>query len=102
VLLAAIITWSVVSIIGTPTIEPIAPINLTGWESSAVSIPTSISPPTYAGDASTHTGDGLGIEGDSSDDEGDCFLPDDTVVDPQGIEDISWIPLLHGVTVTLR
>jgi hypothetical protein len=42
------------------------------------------------------------MEGDSSDDEGDRFLPDDTVEDPQGIEDISLVPLVHGVTVTLR
>jgi hypothetical protein len=77
-------------------------INLTGWESSAVSGPTSISSPTYTGDVLTHTSDGLDIEGDSSDDEGDRFLPDDTVEGTQGIEDIAWIPLVHGVTVTLR
>jgi hypothetical protein len=40
--------------------------------------------------------------GESSDDLGDRFLPDDTVEDSQGIEDIAWIPLVHCVTVTLR
>jgi hypothetical protein len=91
-----------VSKTGTPTIEPTAPVNLTGWESSAVTDPTSISSPTYAGDVPFHTSDGLDIEGDSSDDEGVRFLPDDTVEDSQGIEDIAWIPLVCGVTVTLR
>jgi hypothetical protein len=42
------------------------------------------------------------MEGDSSDDEGVHFLPDHTVEDSQGIEDIARIPLVHGVTVTLR
>jgi hypothetical protein len=42
------------------------------------------------------------MEGDSSDDEGDRFLPDDTVEDSQGIGDIAWIALVHGVTFTLR
>jgi hypothetical protein len=42
------------------------------------------------------------MEGVSSDDEGDRFPPDDTVEDSQGIEDIAWIQLVHGVTVTVR
>jgi hypothetical protein len=42
------------------------------------------------------------MEGDSSDDEGDRFLPDDTVEDSQGIEDIARIPLVPCVTVTSR
>jgi hypothetical protein len=40
------------------------------------------------------------MEGDSSDDESDRFLPDDAVENAQGIEDISWIPLVPGVTVS--
>jgi hypothetical protein len=43
------------------------------------------------------------MERDSSNDEGDRFLPDDTIEDTQvGIEDIAWIPPVLGVTVTLR
>jgi hypothetical protein len=85
----------------TPTIERTAHINLTGWEFLAVFGPISVSPPTYAGGVPSHTSDGLDKEGDSYDDEGDRFLPDDTVEDSQGIEDIAWTSLVPSVTVTL-
>jgi hypothetical protein len=101
-LLVPIVTWSVVSNTGTPTVEPTAPINLTGWEYSAVSGSTSASPHTDATDVPSHTSDGLDIEGDSSADEGVRFLPDGTVEESQGIPDIAWIPFVPGVTVTLR
>jgi hypothetical protein len=42
------------------------------------------------------------MKGDSSDDEGDPFLSNDTVEDSQGVKDIAWVPPLPGVTVTLR
>jgi hypothetical protein len=80
-LLVPIIRGSVVSDTDTPTIERTTQINLTGWEFPAVSSPTSVSPPTYAGGVPSRTSDGLDKEGDSSDDEGDRFLPDDTVED---------------------
>jgi hypothetical protein len=37
------------------------------------------------------------VEGDSSDDEGDSFLPDDTVTDSQGVEEMAWVPLVGMV-----
>jgi hypothetical protein len=58
-LLVSIITWSVVSDTGSPTIEPTFPMNLTGWESSAVSGPTNVSPPTNAGGVPSHTSEAL-------------------------------------------
>jgi hypothetical protein len=42
------------------------------------------------------------MEGDSSDDEGDRFFPDDTVEDSQSIEDIAWTQLVHDVIVTVH
>jgi hypothetical protein len=41
------------------------------------------------------------MEGDSSDDEGDAALPDDTAQDSQGVEGAAWVPPVPGVTVTL-
>jgi hypothetical protein len=73
------------------------------WGSSANSGSIDISPPTDAGEIFGNTSEALDTaEGDSSDDEGDPALPDDTAEDSQGVEDAAWVPPVFGVTVTLR
>jgi hypothetical protein len=79
-LLVPIITWSVVSDTGTPTIEPTPPIYFVSWGSSANSGSNDTSPPTEAGEIPGITSEALDMECDSSDDEGDPALSDDTVV----------------------
>jgi hypothetical protein len=65
-------------------------------ESSANSASCNISPPTDAGEIPGNTSEALDMEGDSSNDEGDPALHDDTV------EDVAWVPPVPYVTVTLR
>jgi hypothetical protein len=88
-----------VSDTGTATIEPTVTINLTGWESSAVSAPTNISPPTNAGGVPSHTNNASTWRAIHPTIP---FLPDDTVEDSQGVEDIAWVSPGPGVTVTVR
>jgi hypothetical protein len=73
-----IITGSVASDTDTPTIEPTLLIDFMSWESSTNSGFTDISPPTDAAKTPTNSSEAFDIEGDSSDDEGDPALPDDT------------------------
>jgi hypothetical protein len=101
-LLVPIIIGSVVSVTGTPSTEPTLPIDPTSWGSSADSGSRNISRPSDAGEILANTGEALAMDGDSSDDEGDPALPDDTAEDSQGVEDAAWVPPVHGVTVTLR
>jgi hypothetical protein len=72
------------------------------WGSSANSSSSDISPPTEAGEIPGNTSEALDMEGDSSDDEGDPALSDDTAKDSQGVEDDAWVPPVPRVTVTLR
>jgi hypothetical protein len=51
------------------------------WGSSANPGSNDISPPTAAGEILANTSETLDMEGDSSDDEGDLTLPDDTAED---------------------
>jgi hypothetical protein len=71
------------------------------WGSSANFGSNDISPPTDAGEIPGNTSEALDMEGDSSDDECDPALPDDTTEDSQGVEDAAWVPPVPGVTVTL-
>ena len=64
--------------------------------SSANSSSSDISPPTEAGEIPRNTSEALDMEADSSDDDGDPALPDDTV------EDAVCVPPVPGDTVTLR
>ena len=91
-LLVPIVTGSVVSDTGTPTIEPTLPIDLMSWGSSANSGSSDISPPTEAGEIPGNTSEALDMQGDSSDDEGDPAPSDDTAKDTQGVEDDEWVP----------
>jgi hypothetical protein len=96
VLLVPIITGSVVSDTGTPTIELTLPIDLMSWGSSANSGSNDILPPTEAGEIPGNISEALAMEADSSDDDGDPALLDDTA------EDAVWVPPVSGDTVTLR
>jgi hypothetical protein len=71
------------------------------WGSSANSN-SDISASTQAGEIAGNTSEALDMEGDSSDDEGDPALSDDTAKDSQGVEDDVWVPRVHGATVKLR
>jgi hypothetical protein len=51
------------------------------WGSSATSGSSDISPSTDAREIPAKTNEALDMEGDSSDDEGDPALPDDTAED---------------------
>jgi hypothetical protein len=42
------------------------------------------------------------MEGDSSGDEGDPALSDDTAEESKGVEDAAWVLPIPGVTVTIR
>jgi hypothetical protein len=57
------------------------------WVSSASSGSNDISPPTDAGEIPANTSEALDMEGDSSDEEGDPALSDDTAEDSKGVED---------------
>jgi hypothetical protein len=61
------------------------------WGSYANSGSTDISPPTDAGEITANMIEALDMEGDSSDDEGDPTLPDDTAEESQGVEDATWV-----------
>jgi hypothetical protein len=91
-----------VSDTGTPTLESTLLVDLMSWGSSANSGSSDISPPTEAGEIPGNTSESLDMEGDSSDDEGDPALSDDTAKDSKGIEDDAWVSHVPGVTVTLR
>jgi hypothetical protein len=70
------------------------------WGSSANSASNDIWPPTDAGEIPANTNETLDMESDSSDDEGDPALPDDTAEDSQSVEDAAWVPPVHDITVT--
>jgi len=95
-LLVPIITGSVVSDTGPPTIEPTLPIDLMSGGSSANSTSSDTSPPTEVGEIPGNTSEALDMEVGSSDDDGDPALPDDTA------KDAVWVPPVPGDTVTLR
>jgi hypothetical protein len=62
------------------------------WGSSANSGSNDISTPTDAGETPGNTSEALDMEGDSSNDEGDPALPDDTAEVSQAVEDAAWPP----------
>jgi hypothetical protein len=72
------------------------------WGSSTSSASNDISLPTDAGEIPGDTSEALDMEGDSSDDESDPALPEDTAQESQGVEDAAWVPPVPCVTVTLR
>jgi hypothetical protein len=72
------------------------------WGSSANSDSSDISSLTDAGEIPANANEALDIEGDSSDDDGDPALSDNTAEDFQGVEDAAWVPSVPSVNFALR